>query len=385
MRWLHTLIPVLLLASASASDDRLWIDVKINGQAVRLALDTGAESAFVWRREAKKLGLTFKDPRPNRRAEPGHVVISIADECDLSIFGQTHKAHFLVLELPSYARMPGAGVLGWGNISYNVLSFIGHERKFSLLRDVDASINKKDWLECKLKDAKVLSLWIPYKRDTKAKNGAIYIDTGSAFGVQLSHERWKQWLAANPDTPMTITAYSSPAAGLVVEKIGWADKLDLGQIEIEDVPVMRCSAGSEHWDDHEATFGMQALRRLDLITHGRRSLVYIRQTKRTKLQFQHNRIGAVFVPPGAKGEHLLAHVVKAGPAYQAGIRDKDVLVGIGDLDVTRWRTDPKVLPLSRFWQGQAGSKLELSLVRGGKALETIVELKDILVPHDKHR
>ncbi len=64
----------------------------------------------------------------------------------------------------------------------------------------------------------------------------------------------------------------------------------------------------------------------------------------------------------------MADVADESPAYEAGIRNDDVLLKIGELDATKWRTDPKVLPLSRFWNSPAGTKLELTLKRGDREL-----------------
>jgi C-terminal processing protease CtpA/Prc len=74
---------------------------------------------------------------------------------------------------------------------------------------------------------------------------------------------------------------------------------------------------------------------------------------------------------------LVAHVIQGSPAYEAGVRDGDVLLRIGDLDVTKWRTDPRVLPLSRFWSGPAGTILHLGLKRNGQGLDVEVALQNI--------
>ena len=62
------------------------------------------------------------------------------------------------------------------------------------------------------------------------------------------------------------------------------------------------------------------------------------------------------------------------------VRNGDVLLRIGNLDVTKWRTDPTVLPLSRFWEQPAGTRLDLTLRRGEQVLKINVPLRDILSP-----
>ena len=97
-------------------------------------------------------------------------------------------------------------------------------------------------------------------------------------------------------------------------------------------------------------------------------------------KYAYNRLGAVFAPVDMKSEHLYAYVVEGGPAYIAGLRNRDILTGVNDLDVTKWRTDPEVLPLSRFWTAPAGTKLKLTYYRKGIDNQTSVELSEIFNP-----
>jgi hypothetical protein len=57
-----------------------------------------------------------------------------------------------------------------------------------------------------------------------------------------------------------------------------------------------------------------------------------------------------------------------------------VLQKVGDLDVTKWRTDPTVLPLSRFWERPPGTKIELILKRGDRTITASAVLRQILAP-----
>jgi serine protease Do len=86
----------------------------------------------------------------------------------------------------------------------------------------------------------------------------------------------------------------------------------------------------------------------------------------------------VFVPTNAQSNDLTAQVVDGTPAQAAGIRVGDVLLKIDEVDVTKWRTDPTVLPLSRFLARPAGTKLNLTLRREGEIFKITVTLRDIL-------
>ena len=73
-------------------------------------------------------------------------------------------------------------------------------------------------------------------------------------------------------------------------------------------------------------------------------------------------------------------MANASPAYAAGIRDGDVLLRIGQRDVTNWRADAEfprlVFPRSPV-HGAAGTQLELTLKRGEETLSTTADEEEI--------
>ena len=208
---------------------------------------------------------------------------------------------------------------------------------------------------------------------------------GMRIWSQTNPEQWRAWKAAHTNQPMTMAAYYTPNPGLVVSEEGWADKILLGSLPLTEVPVMEADSGeialhSPPDAQFEATLGFAALKRLDFLIDGKRGVVWLRPKKTQPMPYWHNRLGAVFVPKDLQSDDLVAHVVIGSPAYEAGIRDNDVLLKIGNLDCTKWRTDPNVLPLSHFWNSLAGTKLELTLKRGNKKFETKAILRNILPP-----
>ena len=117
-----------------------------------------------------------------------------------------------------------------------------------------------------------------------------------------------------------------------------------------------------------------------MIIDGPAGAAYLKPKNTPPVLYDHNRLGAVFMPLEKNSTELVARVVRASPAYEAGIRNGDVLLKVGDLDVTKWRTDPKVLPLSRFWSMPSGMSLELLLKRGNEVYKTRPLLRHILGP-----
>ena len=133
----------------------------------------------------------------------------------------------------------------------------------------------------------------------------------------------------------------------------------------------------------EASLGFAALKRLELVVDGKARVAYVRPRPGPPPPFQHNRLGAVFVPRNSQSDDLVAHVLAGSPGWEGGIRPGDTLLKIDDLDVTHWRSDPDILPLSRFWERPAGTKLELTVKRGEKTLKSSVTLRQILSPDAK--
>ena len=190
-------------------------------------------------------------------------------------------------------------------------------------------------------------------------------------------ERWKGWRAKNPDQPTSITAGTTPY-GLSVSEECWASKLTIGPFEIQNVPVSQSVPEmSLAAKDHEAVLGLAALDSFEVIIDGPNGRIYLNPCAARSVPYQYNRIGAVFVPKDKDSDLLTARVVKDSPAYKAGVRDGDILLAIDDVDVTKWKTDPKVLPLSRFWERPAGTKLTLTVEREGKKSAVVVIAEEI--------
>jgi hypothetical protein len=210
----------------------------------------------------------------------------------------------------------------------------------------------------------------------------ILVDTGDEGGARLSPEQWRDWKASHGDIPSTLVAYFMPGAGLVVGEEAWAEKLAFGNLLITDVPVTEANQTDAAFnaDGAQATLGITALKRLELIVDGDGGNAYLRAREGYAAPYDHNRLGAVFTPLDLQKEELIAHVMEGSPGWEAGIRNGDVLTRIGELDVTRWRTDPAVLPFSRFFNRAPGTKLELVLRRFNETFTTTVVLRQILAP-----
>jgi S1-C subfamily serine protease len=173
-----------------------------------------------------------------------------------------------------------------------------------------------------------------------------------------------------------------PGAGTVVTEEFWAKELTFGTLVLTDVPVMPANVAEQAMGapGFEASLGLAALKRLDLVIDGSLGIAYLRPRNTAPAPYDHNRLGAVFAPRDMEGLDLIAHVIDGSPAFEAGVRNGDVLLKVGDLDVTKWRTDPTVLPLSRFWEKPPGTRIVLLLKRGPQTIKATAVLRQILAP-----
>jgi C-terminal processing protease CtpA/Prc len=125
---------------------------------------------------------------------------------------------------------------------------------------------------------------------------------------------------------------------------------------------------------------MFAISQMDIVVDAQTRVIYIKPAEgRTNAPYyNYNRIGAVFEPQSGSGGDLIAHVCKDSPAYEAGVRDGDVLTKIGT-------ADPRSVPLAQLWSQPAGTKINIECRRGEETLKFAITLKEIFpqVPPSK--
>jgi hypothetical protein len=366
-----------------AADERIFINAKINGKSVRFAFDSGAGIPFLlYSTTAQKLGLKVTQPPTNYQPEPGATAVGWTELYNLDLGITNVETSFGVVEAPEYlsSRWPEDGLLGWPAISNNIFSLDCITHEINLLTNVPEG--SADWMKFRIQ---TIGGDLTLQLSDKGQRKIVILDTGSDDGVELNPQGWREWNAAHTNQPATITAQVRANLGFLVTEEMWANKIVLGPVTLTDVPLIQVDPSeinvfSSPQAQFEATLGFAALKRLDIIIDGKHGIAYLRPKKTPPLLYEHNRLGAVFVPQNLQSEDLIAHVVDGSPAYEAGIRNDDVLLKIDELDATKWRTDPNVLPLSRFWNSPAGTKLELTLKRGDKIFKTTAVLRNILPP-----
>lgn len=368
-------------AASSQADERLWLDAQINGRPARLIFDTGTDRVILFANGAARLGLRATPPALDSPPGPGEAAAGVTEPCDLALFRTTIRTALDVVMMPASIHLRADGAIGWHPVSKHVVRIDATSLTATFLPELPAEIGT--WLQFGIRtNSGYLFLLVP---DQHRTNAAVLVDTGFSGGVALAPENWRGWQAAHAHQPTTLDSYFMPGAGLVVKQEMWAPELALGSLSLTDVPVTEANTAEVALggDGYQASIGLTALKRLDLIVDGEHGVAYLRHRSTPPPAYDYNRIGAVFVPPDLEHDQLTAHVFIPSPASEAGIRDGDVLLKIDSLEVTRWRTTPGILPLSRFWAQPAGTRLDLTLKRRGALYRTSVVLRDILRPPDK--
>ena len=398
MRIILFILACSFCAQVVRSEDRFRVDAKINGKPARLIFDTGCSPSLVlFKPSAERLGLIYSALPPDKRRtdlESYWITDESAVTLRWSFWSSTQVRWQLgVIEFPSYTEqwLQMDGALGWSAVSKNIIEFDASKRKFKFLYKVPNRATR--WLKLALRNnLPPEKQWLVMTvRNSDATNEVIIVDTGSVSGVGLPPHKWREWKAAHTNQPVTLVAGYMAEPGLMVQEQSWAKEISLGQLELTDVtieeaPPMTLDAVSA---EQTVTFGMSALKRLEFIVDGKQGVAYLRPKTKPAAppHFEPNPPVLVFVPRDAKSDDLVAHVLAGGSAYEAGIRNGDVVLEIDDHDVAQWRADPgekwRIKPDSPFitpsTNSPPGTKLELVLKRGDETLKANVDLQAITI------
>jgi hypothetical protein len=368
-------VTLLVTFCASGADERLWLEAKVNGRNARLIFDTGTSYLVLFPKGATRLGLKFTNAPPDARVAPGNIPVGETEECELTIGENSVRTKFGIFDIPSVLNLEFDGLIGWWTLHDNIIEI--DARLGAVYSLSNTAVIPSTWNQFTLRTNFDVLVLETTNRDASA--AAFLVDTGMSDGVELSPAEWREWKATHKEQRLTLRAHYTPQVGLVVSEEGWAKKLSLGPLVLTDVPTTEAKRAADA-PSYTATLGLAALKRLDFIVDGKHGIAYLHPTTAPFKGYIHNRLGAVFAPSDLRSDDLIAHVAEGSPAERAGIRNGDVLLAIGRLDVTKWRSDPTVLPLSRFWEQPAGTKLELTLRRGTEALKIKPKLRQILPP-----
>lgn len=369
-------IAAFILAGCAPAERSRWIPIpaKLNGKPLQLIADTGAENIVIWTSSAKRVGLAVKDPPKGIKKKPWLAVVGSTEPGTLEILGTTlPNARLRTFDLrPDIAGSTEIdGVLGWANFKENIFLIDATHRRLVPLK---AAPRREDgWLRFRIhRNARVLEAEIPIEGRSKL----LLIDTGSEFGLELSHDQWQRWLAAHPQAPRTVSSFFTPAVGYPsLREVAWAPVYNLGPIRFSGIMIEHQPATAWKPLPYAGKIGLAGLERLDCVVDGINGYVYLRSKTTRGIPPNHNRLGATFHPANAADKNLTAHVAPGSPAAVAGIRNGDILLRVHSNDARhrRYLRTP-----GYFFERKAGTRLDLLLQRGKEVYHARVTLRDLL-------
>ncbi len=228
-------------------------------------------------------------------------------------------------------------------------------------------------------------LWKAFNIDSKIliaaafiqgdEGGRTYLDTGSNGGISLPEPRWRRWLKEEPCLPATLTSGYNPAAGGVfATELRWSNSFQFGPLAISRVMIEK---NVFQWPELETVFGLEALKHFDVVLDLIKNKLYMKERPYSRTNYEYNRLGATFPPESLESSELVGQVLKAGPAYRAGLRSGDILLMVDDIDMTQWKPNPSIMKKD-FWSAPAGTQYKLQIERNGRKKIFTVILEDIL-------
>jgi hypothetical protein len=397
----RAIVVACLWLEVSLADDRIWMQAEINGKRARLDFDTGASGLVLWPATAQRFDLKFTIPPTNAPLAPNQFAEGKTEECTLKLWRTTFwrttdRVQFRVPVMPKYMEGAYDGLIGWGYYGSDLIQIDAGGCKVAF----PASLPKKaaTWTKLPLRNSACLYLELPQANGT---HEILAVDTGDTVGVALRPDKWREWKASHPKQPRTLTSGFMLGTGRVVKEEAWAENLELGPLVLAGVPVTEANPSqvAQGSPQFRASLGIAALKRLDLIVDRRNGVAYLRPKTTPPPAYQHNRLGAVFTHADPKSERMLATVLDDSPAYEAGVRNGDVLLGVDvprqpnpktntyyqhllqrHREAGRAGTETKPPPFDAIFQGPAGTKLTITLTRGSKTVKATAVLRDIVAP-----
>lgn len=366
--------------SINAADERLWLDVKINGTPARIALDSGSDIYGLTADAAKRFGLQVTnftaDAAQRLRLDTNHIRWAMTETCLLNLQGTEYKTLFAVMNFPTSVHPDFDGLIGWSDLTASLVRIHASAGLVTFPKEVEEQL--AGWTRLSVAtNFQTLELEIPRTNGTR---GILRIDTGSPMGVMLPARTWEVWRKSHPLCPVTVCVDFGISDGFQVQEESWATNITLGPLVITEVPVAQAPQSDEAFfgTKYEGKLGLAALKRLDLIVDGKRHVAHLRTKTTPPGPYGHNRAGVAFLPSLTNTDlFIAARVVEGSPAWEAGVRSGDTMLKCDGKPVSPLLVDPE--DPDRLG-GAPGTKLVLTLKRGSRTFDATVTLRQILPP-----
>jgi predicted aspartyl protease len=285
MKSLYFIVILFLYLSSNtvAKESRIFLEGYINGKPVKLILDTGATGPTLFRPAVKRLKLSIERPPANVKVEKGLVRYALTEKCKFQMVegGTESILNFAVVDVPDFLTSDIDGVMGWGGFGHMMIELNSNLRKVKIRNKLE--FNKSEWkcLDIK-KDINVLVVNTSSKDKTR---DCFLIDTGSPDGLTVGQELWDKLVGGEITNKTTLSASYMPGVGLTVNKENWLEKIDLGGLQLRDIPVKKGMDSLKAYTDLgvDGILGMWALSGYSWILDGENGKVYYKKNELVRI------------------------------------------------------------------------------------------------------
>ena len=142
------LASVRSMGNALPPEEGLRVEAKINGQPVRLIFDTGTSAFILCSQTASRMGLVFTNADETFKADPGQVGLGWTEACNVQIGTRVLRVCLGVFKKPDMLPLGVDGIIGWPNMSNNILRIETDLGRITSLNEVPPAAT--DWPQCKL-------------------------------------------------------------------------------------------------------------------------------------------------------------------------------------------------------------------------------------------
>ncbi|GAA5035569.1 hypothetical protein GCM10011506_32260 [Marivirga lumbricoides] len=215
-------------------------------------------------------------------------------------------------------------------------------------------------------------------KDSFQLSAKLLIDTGASHSMML-HQNSNQNIHVPKKNIRDILG--AGIAGTIEGHVGRVDNLSIGKYMLDDVICNFPDSGT--YNDvikstgRVGTLGGGILKRFKLFFDYQNEKLYYKRSKNFKEPFEYDKSGLTIV---AKGEIFLEpyyeieEVRKGTPAYEAGIRAKDILLSLNNTKSKNLDLDMINNTLSK----KAGKKIKIKVKRNDEVIETEFYLEEFI-------
>jgi membrane-associated protease RseP (regulator of RpoE activity) len=207
-----------------------------------------------------------------------------------------------------------------------------------------------------------------------AYEGAARVDVGSDAVLDLHTPFVKKNDLLNK-VQKSITTTNGGVGGMFQSRLARMKSIELGPYHIDDplVGLSSTTQGVLASEDYAGNIGNGLLDRFTVTLDYQRRQVWLEPGARYKERDHFSRLGVQFAKMG--DDLRVAQVLDESPAQEAGLKTGDIVTAIDGKPAASLDRDA----LDRqFEDAKPGSKVKITLTRGGKSSTLTVKLKEIL-------